>query len=95
MSMDEMHYADRVSAAQLDPHNALGEEKLADLCEKHTKRLVAIQLTRHNCAWCDEETQFFFELACARVCGRCFVNNPKAKMCSLKYAKVCVLCTHC
>jgi hypothetical protein len=98
MSLDDVHYADRVSAAQLDQHNALGEETLAALCEKHTKRLVAIGLTNRNCICCGEETDYFFELACARVCGLCYANNPGAKMCSLKYAKVSLslhcLCTH-
>eukprot|EP00953_Heterococcus_sp_UTEX-ZZ885_P006821 4162-Heterococcus_DN1.PRE.2 len=88
MSLDDVHYADRVCAAQLDQHNAVGEETLAALCEKHTKRLVTIGLTNRNCTWCGEETDYFFELACARVCGLCYANNPGAKMCSLKYAKV-------
>jgi hypothetical protein len=88
MSMDEMHYVDRVSAAQLDPHNALGEEKLAALCEKHGKRLVAIELTNQYCTCCGEETDYFMELVCSRVCRDCFQDEPALEMCSVEYAKV-------
>ena len=88
--MDETHYADRTSVELLDRHNALGAEKLAALCVKHIKRYVAIQLTNQKCKWCGSETDYFFELACARVCMDCLVSNSGAQMCSLDYAKVCL-----
>jgi hypothetical protein len=87
-SIDEVHYADRVSAAQLDPRNALGEEKLAALCEKHTKRVVAIELTNQYCTWCGEETDYFMELVCSSVCRNCYREKPELEMCSVEYAKM-------